>query len=222
MNNFDHVEEIVMVIQQGDFDTVREAVKVRYITAGALDRDGCSLLHWAAINNRCAIASFLIERGASPSVSGGILNESPLQWALRRSFYGMVRLLAATGADLSHISTEGVDALHMACRMGDLNMIFLLLHLGANPNSVDGNGDTPILWLLEHEKGRKLLYPLQLLIRFGGDVSLKNLQTGDNALHIVVRPSDWSRRVSFLVHQAGYSSGIVLATNKSGLTPFKV
>jgi hypothetical protein len=38
--------------------------------------------------------------------------------------------------------------------VGDYNMVFLLLYLGANPNSIVSNeGDTPLLSLLKTETG---------------------------------------------------------------------
>jgi palmitoyltransferase len=219
---FSAEDEIFSAVQQGAFEVVQDIVASKLVSSSAVDRDGCSLLHWAAINNRCVIAAFLMDGGASPSVSGGILGETPLQWALRRGFYSMVRLLASRGSNLSHKSAQGLDALHMAVQMGDINMIFLLLHFGADPNSVDSNGDTPMLWLLRHETGRRLMYPLQILIGFGGDVSLRNPTSLNNGLHLVAKAPEITRRTAFLVHQAGYKSGIVLAKNRDNLTPYKV
>ena len=41
-------------------------------------------MQWAAINNRCSIATYLIEKGAAVNASGGVLGESALQWAVRK------------------------------------------------------------------------------------------------------------------------------------------
>lgn len=47
------------------------------------DKDGCTLLHWAAINNRLQIVKYLISRRADVNAVGGINGEIPLQWAVR-------------------------------------------------------------------------------------------------------------------------------------------
>lgn len=50
---------------------------------------------------------------------GGVLNESPLQWAIRKRYYAMAELLTIKAkADLSHKSAQGSDALQLACKLG--------------------------------------------------------------------------------------------------------
>ena len=58
---------------------------------------GCSLLHWAAINNRCIIATLLINNGAIIDKTGGALGETPLQWAINKKYYSMIQLLILKG-----------------------------------------------------------------------------------------------------------------------------
>lgn len=95
-----------------------------YLTSDLTDRDGCSLLQWAAINNRRHIASYLLSRANTNgnlllvNYSGGVLQETSLQWALRKKFYAMMDLLYQHGANLGHKSAQGTDALHIACRSG--------------------------------------------------------------------------------------------------------
>jgi ankyrin repeat protein len=64
----------------------------------ATSEDGVTLLHWAAYNNRIAIARLLIESGADVNIKGGTLEETPLMWAMRRKFYAMGALLVESGA----------------------------------------------------------------------------------------------------------------------------
>ncbi|KAJ1429039.1 ankyrin repeat-containing domain protein, partial [Ochromonadaceae sp. CCMP2298] len=91
------------------------------------DGSGCSLLHWAAINNRSEIARLLMEAGIAQT-AGGVLGESPLQWAVRRRYYSMMEQIVQRGqCDLSHRSTQGNDALMLACKLGDISAAFLLL-----------------------------------------------------------------------------------------------
>jgi palmitoyltransferase ZDHHC13/17 len=117
-NNDEEVLDAIAAVQDGDLEVVKSSLSQRLVTVNARDRDGCTLLHWAAINNRTRIAKLLIEFGAE-HVPGGVLRETPLQWALRKRYYEMVSLLVEKlHADLREKSSLGIDALHLACRLG--------------------------------------------------------------------------------------------------------
>lgn len=120
MSERENLLEVVGAVQEGDLDSLREAVQQRIVSVNSTDPDGCSLLHWAAINNRVQIANFLIENGADPSFrAGGVLGESPFQWALRKRLYYMMHVLRERGfADLSFKSVQGNDSLMLACKLG--------------------------------------------------------------------------------------------------------
>lgn len=112
-------QDVLTAVQEGEFEVVQEVIGGRYVSVNSLDQSGCSLLHWAAINNRVVIARLLIENGLVKAPPGGVLNESPLQWALRKKYYLMMELIfKQTQCDLSHKSKQGNDALHLACKLG--------------------------------------------------------------------------------------------------------
>ena len=70
-------EDLVSAVQDGDFEFVRESIGENRSLVHAIDDDGISLLHWAAINNRISIAHLLLENGFQICSGGGVLNESP-------------------------------------------------------------------------------------------------------------------------------------------------
>jgi len=112
------IVDTIAAVQEGEYNNVKTVLADRIISPNAKDDDGCTLLHWAAINNRVGIAKLLIEYGANAS-GGGILDESPLQWAIRKKYYAMAELLVEKlHIDLRHKSKQGLDALHLACRLG--------------------------------------------------------------------------------------------------------
>ena len=126
--NSEEYADVLTAVQEGEFDAVQEVIGGRFVSANALDQSGCSLLHWAAINNRIEIARFLIENGLTKSAAGGVLGESPLQWAIRKKYYLMMELIyKQTQCDLSLKAKQGYDALHLACRLGKhiFNIILL-------------------------------------------------------------------------------------------------
>lgn len=118
----DEYLEVLTAVQEGDLELVKEAISERLVSVNALDRDGCSFLHWAAINNRVAIAQYLIENGLVHTGAGGVLGESPLQWAVRKKYYVMMDLIFQRAhCNLSHQANNGSDALHLACKLGNFD-----------------------------------------------------------------------------------------------------
>ena len=117
----DEIADLVSAIQQGEYEVIKEALQRRLVPPNVRDSQGCTLLHWAAINNRYSIANLLIDHGADIGASGGMLDENPLQWALRRKYYSMVDLLIRKGTwhnVLQHRSKQGDNALMLARKLG--------------------------------------------------------------------------------------------------------
>ena len=131
--------EILTAGQEGDIDLLRTLVNTsdssssslssstktskydrnKMILLNQVDDNNCTLLHWAAINNRIEITNFLIDHGLIHAISGGILQETPLQWALRKKYYRMMNIIyTRSQCNLYHKSIHGYDALHLACRLG--------------------------------------------------------------------------------------------------------
>ena len=199
--------DILSAVQTGDLEVIVDVVEKNIIEPGAVDKDGCSLLHWAAINNRCDIAQYLIAHGAQVNVTGGILKESPLAWAVRKNFHPMVLLLLQAGSNVNHYSTKHLSALHLAIKLGkndnnnnsntcqyslfplhfyfyfyfyfyllsvgDMNLVFMLLYYGADPNATDAAGDPLILWFLKAKIHPELMVPyITLLHNYDIDISL--------------------------------------------------
>jgi len=131
--------EILTAVQEGDIDLLRTLVNTsdssssslssstntskydrnKMILLNQVDDNNCTLLHWAAINNRVEITNFLIDHGLIHAISGGILQETPLQWALRKKYYRIMNIIyTRSQCNLYHKSIHGYDALHLACRLG--------------------------------------------------------------------------------------------------------
>jgi len=120
------IDDVVACVQEGDVETIRSSLEAHLISARASQDDGCSLLHWAAINNRIEIAQLLIKYGAE-SVSGGVLGEIPVHWALRKKYYYMVSILyEQLHCDLSIKSKQGLTPLQLCVRLG-ISYHFLLI-----------------------------------------------------------------------------------------------
>ncbi|RYG66723.1 ankyrin repeat domain-containing protein [archaeon] len=171
-NESEEFAEAVAAVQEGDYETVKEMVLSNSLHPNAVDSGNCTLLHWAAINNRCQIAHLLVDHGAEMN-AGGILYETPLMWAVRKRYYAVAQLLVdKTHPDLKHKSRDGLDALHLAIRLQDVNGAYLLLCWGANPNSEDDDGLSPLLYLVKtQEPNATTVEMIRILLRFDADVT---------------------------------------------------
>jgi ankyrin repeat protein len=186
------------------------------------------------------IAVYLIEHGANVNIQGGILMETPLHWSVRKNFFRVAKLLVDSGANMSIKSNMGLDVLHLACQLGikslifllcslidrhlyigDLEMIFLLLSWGANPNTFNEAGDTPILSLLKED--RPPIHIIRLLLRMGADVGIQNPVNGNTPLHhICLKRNQYKPEVIFLMFNATGSDSAQLKENNYHQTPYQV
>eukprot|EP00598_Pedospumella_elongata_P010543 CAMPEP_0185006554 /NCGR_PEP_ID=MMETSP1098-20130426/84910_1 /TAXON_ID=89044 /ORGANISM="Spumella elongata, Strain CCAP 955/1" /LENGTH=918 /DNA_ID=CAMNT_0027534737 /DNA_START=41 /DNA_END=2800 /DNA_ORIENTATION=+ len=217
--------DVLTAVQEGEFEVVQEMINGRFVSANALDNTGCSLLHWAAINNRIVIARLLIENGLNKASPGGVLGETPLHWAMRKRYYTMMELIFKhTSCDLTLKSSQGNDPLFLACKLGDVNAAFLLLHWGASVETTDLNNDTPLLWLLKNKPtapGTSTHELIKLLLRFGASALASNPIDGNNALHTLVNVSKPCYKTAFLLYQAAGPT-VKLAVNNDGVTPYQL
>lgn len=189
-----------------------------YISANATDNDGCYLLQWAAINNRFGIAKLLLLHQANVNAIGGFLQANALQWALRKQNYAMMHLLFQHGASLEHKNKNGIDCVHIACQNGDLNALLMLLEWKADPNSLDANGLTPILWLVTNKlTEKKTLDLIRILLRYNADVTLVEPTTQNTALHIICKHQDVFSNYSesILLFEIANKGGVALVHMKN-------
>lgn len=219
------VENLIHAVQWGDFNQVESSIERHGFSVNSLDSDGCSLLHWAAINGRLNIAKYLVNKGANVHLTGGNNNENPLQWSVRsKNSISVLSLLLSEGASITHKSVYGCDALMIAVQSEQLNAVLALLHAGADVNTVEMNGDTPLYWLLRKYSSCPTIEFIELqrlLHRFGASVSHRS-NDGCNALHIIAGSGP---QVDFgsalMVYRAG-DDEMLDARNANNETPYQV
>mmetsp|Transcript_421 Transcript_421/g.733 ORF Transcript_421/g.733 Transcript_421/m.733 type:complete len:708 (+) Transcript_421:38-2161(+) len=223
------VDSLVHAVQWGDLSFVEKAIDSFGMSPDTTDADGCSLLHWAAINNRIEIVRYLFGKKANVSVIGGKNQETALQWALRcKNCATLVHLFLAEGIDIHHKSSYGCDALFVAVQCGQLKATFMLLHAGANPDTLDANGDTPLYWLLRKPTSRESVDLQRLLLKFHASTTHQSHNDGSNALHILCLSKDKDIEVycAELVYFAAVAKGdyeeqrLNNSVNKLNVTPY--
>ena len=118
-----------------DVETVRQL-----LAAGALpdlrDEKGYTALLWAsfraAVADQVPVIEALLAAGADPDAISGSGESSCLILAAQSGCETAVAALVAGGANVDR-QADGVTALMVAARMGEVGIVRLLLRLGANP-----------------------------------------------------------------------------------------
>mmetsp|Transcript_6127 Transcript_6127/g.11537 ORF Transcript_6127/g.11537 Transcript_6127/m.11537 type:complete len:555 (-) Transcript_6127:187-1851(-) len=213
--------EAVKAVQWGKLDTLKRMVEGKEIRVNDRDDQNCSLLHWASINNRVEIVKYLLEKHADVNRPGGILQETPLQWAARQGHLDVVILLYKAGGDLSIRSTEGLDALMLACHCQKFALAMFLLSRGCSPNVQDARGLTPLARVCRHHSYDLRMIRLLLTLGAAKSIDAKHSQTGNTALHwaILQSRSQGTTKTIFALLDAGAS---LTVKNNKGKTPLQL
>lgn len=171
--------------QSGDLATVKKLIETKAIDV-KLDwnpRDKISGLHWAAINNRLAVAKYLISVGADVNAQAENLHSTPLHWAARYGYVYIVDCLIMFGADVSMEDDQGFNLLHLAINSSNIMLVAYVLFFVVSKGLLDINGQDPkgrtaLLWA--SYQGDSLT--VALLLKFGANISLQD-EGGFTALH---------------------------------------
>lgn len=133
----------------------REVVQL-LIDSGAavndLDLTGYSPLLCALLTFKFDIVKILINQGAhldvmtkdgNTAVHVVILSNNPAKWEC-------LDLLLKKGCDMDQCNDMGQNPIHLACLRQDIDSLRLLISAGANPNSVDRLGITPLAYCISN------------------------------------------------------------------------
>ncbi|KAK2569073.1 Palmitoyltransferase ZDHHC17 [Acropora cervicornis] len=138
--------DLVRATQYGAFDRCMELIENEGVDVNTLDKENVSVLHWAAINNRIRIAEYFVSKGAVIDQKGGIINSTPLHWAVRQGHLEMVVFLMKHGADPSSVDIEGCSCLHVAVQYSQMAIVAYLISKGMDVDHLDRNGMSPLMW----------------------------------------------------------------------------
>ena len=144
----------------------------------APDGSGFRALQWAALNNRVAAATLLLERGSSIN-AGDNDGQTALHWACVRGSLPCAELLLRKGAELNAGDSRGYVPLHVAAQYGHTGMIYhFKMRWNVDVDVTDHDGRTALHWAAY--KG--FPDPVKLLVCMDADVYRADKE-GCTALH---------------------------------------
>jgi ankyrin repeat protein/beta-lactamase regulating signal transducer with metallopeptidase domain len=152
----------------GDLDRVKSFID-RGTEVDTKDEIGWTALFWAACGGQQEVAEFLIAKNADINASDGkdrtLLHQAA---QARTDAVKLVELLIAKGIDVNAKTDSRKNTpLHLASSAGNKQAAELLISKGAEIDSKDSNGHTPLH--LTHDKAL-----VELLVSKGADVNAEN------------------------------------------------
>ncbi|KAL9955794.1 hypothetical protein ACROYT_G037173 [Oculina patagonica] len=204
--------DLVRATQYGIFDRCLELIDKEGVDVNTLDKENVSALHWAAINNRMRIAEYFVSKGAAVDQKGGILNATPLHWAVRQGHLEMVVFLMKHGADPASLDIEGCSCLHVAVQHSQMGVVAYLISKGMDVDQLDRNGMSPLMWAAYRCFGLELT---RMLLTMNASVPLADKFHKNTALHWAVMSNN--HNVIRILLKSGASMD---ALNAEGQSPY--
>ena len=137
------VKNLMMYAGDGELSEVRRLLSLG-VNPNAIDDDGETALHIAAINGHVEVVKMLLAAGADLEVKGGIFGMTALIYATNQEHAEVAKILLSAGADVNAVGTFGSTALMNAAAGRHTEIVKMLLSAGANPNAANSNDGTAL------------------------------------------------------------------------------
>jgi hypothetical protein len=176
-----------------------------------LRAQGYLALQWAALNNRVAAATVLLERGADVNGADG-QGQTALHWAAVRGAVPAAELLLRSGARMDRADSRGYTPAHVAAQYGHTPVLYhFAVRWACDMEALDGDGRSALHWTAY--KG----FPdaLRLLLFLDAD-PLRADREGCTPLHWAAIKGN--AEALYLLAQAGGAAALA-ATDNQGATP---
>ncbi|KAF2905274.1 hypothetical protein ILUMI_00894 [Ignelater luminosus] len=149
------IDTLFQAIKEGDHEKLALILGSNSVSLNTPleDFDGGTVLHYAALNGMLSIIHMLVVAGAELDVLDKEQNTA-LVCAILAFKNNIVKYLIKAGASITLKGTDGMTALHIAAKSGNLAACELLLDASSGKkdyvDTADDGGWTPLVWACEH------------------------------------------------------------------------
>jgi ankyrin repeat protein len=130
----------------GDFDALKRYADESPGILSTPDADGYHCLQWAALNNRVAVITYLLDQGSDINAVDAT-GQTALHWTAVRGAIPALETLLRAGADMTIQDSRGYTVCHVAAQYGQTAVLYhLAMKWGADTDSLDHDERTPLHW----------------------------------------------------------------------------
>lgn len=130
----------------GDMEKLRRLVEVEGRSVCEPDGRGYYALQWAALNNRCVAAEYIIQHGGDVNTVDHT-GQTALHWSAARGAIKVVDLLLREGARINTADKCGYQTTHVAAQHGHTAFLYhIISKWNADADVPDNDGRSPLHW----------------------------------------------------------------------------
>lgn len=130
----------------GDMEKLKRLVEVEGHSVVDPDAGGYYALQWSALNNKPAIATYLLEHGADLNARDKS-GQTALHWAAVRGGIQAADVLLESGAELEAMDSHGYRVTHVAAQYGQTDFLYhICSKWNAEADPLDKDGRSPLHW----------------------------------------------------------------------------
>jgi ankyrin repeat protein len=154
----------------------------------AIDDNGLTALHYAAMKKNEEYARLLLEYGADVNSKTRNTQRTPVHCAVIHGRLPIVHLLSAYNADLAARDNYGKSIVHLAAEYWHHDILKFALHHGHSPFEQDDSGMSPIMYCayMQNLKG------VRLLMRCANSKQLLQQKNNDNMTALTLAKEAWA------------------------------
>lgn len=137
-------KKLIDTVLKGTLQQIQELCQSYPDITKITNREGSTLLHFAAKRGDAEIAKFLLESDFNVDITNSN-GTTPLHWATEAGNENIFHYFIENGANMQIVNRRGDTLLHRACKGKNKNIIeYLLKNDGVLADVVNNNGVTPL------------------------------------------------------------------------------